>query len=605
MTELWHACAGPLVYIPRAGENVFYFPQGHIEQVAPYTTRDGSLEMPAYNLPSNILCQVVCAELKVEPHTDEVYAQITLLPHLKQNEQNLGEVNPPDRKETHLFSFTKKLTPSDTSTHGGFSVPKRHADECLPPLDMSLQPPVQELVAKDLHGIEWRFRHIYRGQPKRHLLTSGWSTFVTSKKLVAGDSCIFLRGNNNQLYVGVRRAMNTQDNTLTTVISDHGMQHGILASTSHALANGTSFTVYYRPWTSRSEFIIPYHRYIKSSELNYSSGTRFRMQFEGDDGIEQRFSGTVVSIGDVDYIRWPYSQWRCLKVKWDSLSNNLVHPERVSPWNIENMESTYKYSSVPRPLKRPRSLDSSSAFPISAGDGSSQNSAEHVSCSHIEVLQGHKIKNSGVNDSSLPKPKPLLLQLLDPPQVSGWGHKHLEQKAENKGSSAQSKQGRSMLFGFNLRDNLPELPSLQLQIATSSALEILSSMHPTSQSSVSGSLQVLQPLKRSSGNPSEEKCKNCCLGISRSCTKVIKHGTVLGRSIDLMHFDGYAKLIYEMDHLFDFKGRLIDGNSGWQITYKDEEGDMMLIGDHYPWQLRNFSPWFERSSFAGKKTLTI
>lgn len=31
--ELWHACAGPLVTGPREGERVFYFPQGHIEQV--------------------------------------------------------------------------------------------------------------------------------------------------------------------------------------------------------------------------------------------------------------------------------------------------------------------------------------------------------------------------------------------------------------------------------------------------------------------------------------------------------------------------------------------------------------------------------------------
>ena len=29
--------------------------------------------------------------------------------------------------------------------------------------DMSRQPPSQELVAKDLHGVEWRFRHIFRG----------------------------------------------------------------------------------------------------------------------------------------------------------------------------------------------------------------------------------------------------------------------------------------------------------------------------------------------------------------------------------------------------------------------------------------------------------
>lgn len=31
--ELWHACAGPLVTAPRIGERVFYFPQGHLEQV--------------------------------------------------------------------------------------------------------------------------------------------------------------------------------------------------------------------------------------------------------------------------------------------------------------------------------------------------------------------------------------------------------------------------------------------------------------------------------------------------------------------------------------------------------------------------------------------
>jgi hypothetical protein len=31
--ELWHACAGPLVIVPRQGELVYYFPQGHMEQV--------------------------------------------------------------------------------------------------------------------------------------------------------------------------------------------------------------------------------------------------------------------------------------------------------------------------------------------------------------------------------------------------------------------------------------------------------------------------------------------------------------------------------------------------------------------------------------------
>lgn len=31
--ELWHACAGPLVTLPREGERVYYFPEGHMEQV--------------------------------------------------------------------------------------------------------------------------------------------------------------------------------------------------------------------------------------------------------------------------------------------------------------------------------------------------------------------------------------------------------------------------------------------------------------------------------------------------------------------------------------------------------------------------------------------
>lgn len=31
--ELWHACAGPLVNVPQKGDLVFYFPQGHLEQV--------------------------------------------------------------------------------------------------------------------------------------------------------------------------------------------------------------------------------------------------------------------------------------------------------------------------------------------------------------------------------------------------------------------------------------------------------------------------------------------------------------------------------------------------------------------------------------------
>ena len=35
--------------------------------------------------------------------------------------------------------FCKALTASDTSTHGGFSVPRRAAEDCFPPLVMNME----------------------------------------------------------------------------------------------------------------------------------------------------------------------------------------------------------------------------------------------------------------------------------------------------------------------------------------------------------------------------------------------------------------------------------------------------------------------------------
>ncbi|XVF44387.1 hypothetical protein PTKIN_Ptkin02bG0115700 [Pterospermum kingtungense] len=148
--ELWHAYAGPLVTVPRQGDLVFYFPQGHIEQVEASTNQVSDQQMSSYDLPSKILCRVVNVQLKPESDTDEVFAQVTLFPLPKQDENSLEkevEVGPlqPKRKRARLHSFCETLTASDTSTH-----------------DMSKQPPSQELVAKDLHGNEWHFCHIFR-----------------------------------------------------------------------------------------------------------------------------------------------------------------------------------------------------------------------------------------------------------------------------------------------------------------------------------------------------------------------------------------------------------------------------------------------------------
>lgn len=45
-SELWHACAGPLVSLPPVGSLVVYFPQGHSEQVCFFWSWIGVLHPP-------------------------------------------------------------------------------------------------------------------------------------------------------------------------------------------------------------------------------------------------------------------------------------------------------------------------------------------------------------------------------------------------------------------------------------------------------------------------------------------------------------------------------------------------------------------------------
>ncbi|VVB00008.1 unnamed protein product [Arabis nemorensis] len=57
-TELWNACAGPLVTLPRKGERVYYFPEGHMEQLEASMNQPLEQQMPSFDLSSKILCQV-------------------------------------------------------------------------------------------------------------------------------------------------------------------------------------------------------------------------------------------------------------------------------------------------------------------------------------------------------------------------------------------------------------------------------------------------------------------------------------------------------------------------------------------------------------------
>ncbi|XP_073007222.1 auxin response factor 23-like [Typha latifolia] len=739
--ELWYACAGPLVTVPRAGERVFYFPQGHIEQVEASTNQLADQQMPVYSIPWKILCRVINVHLKAELDTDEVFAQVTLLPESKQDENNVEkEALPQLPPRPHVHSFCKTLTASDTSTHGGFSVLRRHADECLPPLDMSQQPPSQELVARDMHGVEWRFRHIFRGQPRRHLLQSGWSVFVSSKRLVAGDAFIFLRGENGELRVGVRRAMRQQTIAPSSVISGQSMHLGVLATAWHAVNTGTMFTVYYKPRTSPSEFIVPYDQYMESLKSNHSIGMRFKMRFEGEEAPEQRFTGTIVGIDDADPSRWPRSRWRCLMVRWDETSS-VPRPERVSPWKIESAVTPPPVNPLPvsRP-KRHRSnvIPSTDSSLIANGAGSKVTVDPSQYHGFSRVVQGQDIMNLrstfADNNESDTTQRPIMWSAMVKEKNDASAQKRFEQEnfvqmsrhescytampAFRPPSSSRSSNGFCLSFfdqtscdtnhwKAQYQEHLPESWSLmpsnssfnmteqnfkmtgqvsELHYPKSGSIryggqEGYSVMHnpggdhhssdwldhfPTDNTSLhrlvkpkplvagqgynskprasgscklfgihlyntpvtaepailpevaptesesqylsaslqrpqvveaetySESLNVTKSANNSPVGADLEKHAQPCAQYSkdlqgksqgnstRSCTKVHKQGIALGRSVDLTKFNGYEELIAELDCMFEFEGQLMTHSKTWMLVYRDNEGDMMLVGDD-PW----------------------
>ncbi|XP_062171774.1 auxin response factor 4 isoform X3 [Alnus glutinosa] len=399
--ELWHACAGPLTSLPKKGNVVVYFPQGHLEQAASSSPFSPS-EMPSFDLHPQIFCRVVNVQLLANKENDEVYTQVTLLPQPELAGKNLdgkeleelgvdeeGGGGSPSKSTPHMFC--KTLTASDTSTHGGFSVPRRAAEDCFPPLDYKQQRPSQELVAKDLHGVEWPFRHIYRGQPRRHLLTTGWSIFVSQKNLVAGDAVLFLRGENGELRLGIRRAVRPRNGLPDSIVGNENSYPKVFSLVANAISAKSMFHVFYSPRASHAEFVISYQKYVKSITNPVTIGTRFKMRFEMDDSPERRCSGVVTGISDLDPYRWPNSKWRSLMVRWDDEDIASDPQDRVSPWEIDPSVSLPPLSiqSSPRLKKLRTSLQATPPDnPVTAGGGGFLDFEESVRSP--KVLQGQE-----------------------------------------------------------------------------------------------------------------------------------------------------------------------------------------------------------------------
>ncbi|OMO72827.1 hypothetical protein CCACVL1_17576 [Corchorus capsularis] len=367
-SRIWRACAGNSVQIPTVHSRVYYFPQGHVEQSCGSTSLLSPLVLSRPLVPC-VISEVHCL---ADPKTDEVFAKLLLFPVEPSRLPNqFLNINGEDDDSDKIVSFAKILTPSDANNGGGFSVPRFCADSIFPPLDYNAEPPVQNLDVTDVQGGVWEFRHIYRGTPRRHLLTTGWSKFVNNKKLIAGDSVVFMRDSRGKMFIGVRRATKRGE-----VGGDSGrwreannggamrwegrgrMTAEAVAEAAERAVKGLPFEVVYYPRAGWADFVVRAELVEAAVNTFWAGGTRVKMAMETEDSSRMTwFQGTIMSAAVPDSGPWVGSPWRMLQVAWDE-PEVLQNAKRVSPWQVEIVSSSPLHPSIPSAKKFKYSQDS-------------------------------------------------------------------------------------------------------------------------------------------------------------------------------------------------------------------------------------------------------
>ncbi|MBA0867545.1 hypothetical protein Goshw_001052 [Gossypium schwendimanii] len=330
--RIWRACAGSSVQIPTVNSIVYYFPQGHVEQSCGSTPLLSSLVLSRPLIP----CVVSDVHCLADPRTDEVFIKLFLVPVEPSRLPNQfldvnGEVEDPDK----IVSFAKILTPSDANNGGGFSVP--------------------------------------RGTPRRHLLTTGWNKFVNQKKLIAGDSVVFMRDCNGKMFIGVRRALKRgegggdsgrwREPTGGGATKGDGrgrMTAEVVVEVAERAAKGLPFEVVYYPRPGWTDFVVRAELVEAGLNIYWAGGTRVKMAVETEDSSRMTcFQGTVISGALSDSGPWIGSPWRMLLVAWDE--PDLQNVRRVNPWQVEIATSLPLQSSFPLAKKSKFSQESGMA----------------------------------------------------------------------------------------------------------------------------------------------------------------------------------------------------------------------------------------------------
>ncbi|KAB1226310.1 Auxin response factor 4 [Morella rubra] len=593
--ELWHACAGPLTSLPKRGNVVVYFPQGHLEQAAS-SSAFSPMEMPTFDLQPQIFCRVVNILLLANKENDEVYTQVTLLPQpelvgKKLEGKELEELGmdeaggggSPTKSTPHMFC--KTLTASDTSTHGGFSVPRRAAEDCFPPLDYKQQRPSQELVAKDLHGVEWRASH---------------AEFVISYQK-------YVKSIANPVTIGTRfKTRFEMDDSPERRCS--GVVTGISDADPYRWPNskwrclmvrwdediGSDHQDQVSPWEVDPSVSLP-PLSIQSSPrlkklrtslqapppdnpvtaggvgfLDFEESVRSPKVLQGQEnaGFVSPFYGCDTVNRPLDFeMRSPAYQNRASAGLGKSNISEFLKPHPIT------------YTGFAESDRYPKVLQGQEICPLRSLTRKSELNLDawgrpNPGCDSFNMYQEPKINFYAPQSENLQRYFPYsgIYQAGQNPRMRSYATNVPRENVLFNSSSLKTGVITSEFGQRNLQnehrpaENLSAAPTLG--VTTRIPKDETFSGHVTGCKLFGFSLTGEAPSSQVSGK--------------RSCTKVHKQGSLVGRAIDLSRLNGYGDLLSELERLFSMEGLLQDPDKGWRILYTDSENDVMVVGDD-PW----------------------
>ncbi|XP_045829271.1 auxin response factor 17-like [Trifolium pratense] len=288
--KIWQSCAGDTVKIPKLHSKVYYFPLGHLEHANPTPNTESLSLINSYR--PFIPCIISSVDLLADPQTDEVFTKLLLTPVIDGSTVEPFEVHDDDDGgDDDVVSSGKTLSQSDANNGGAFSVPSKCAKLIFPPLDLEAKLPTQELSIADVHGNVWEFRHVYRGNPKRHMFTHNWSQFVDKKKLVGGDSLLFMKNSAGEIYVGIRRVKK-----FATPAVMQKKESVVIEAVKLAEKNEAFEVVYYPTADDGDNFVVDANVVEDAMKINWNCGMRVKRSLNNDDSSISLQHGTITNL---------------------------------------------------------------------------------------------------------------------------------------------------------------------------------------------------------------------------------------------------------------------------------------------------------------------